>query len=66
MVSDKPLHGRPKLSAEAQEFYAATRRWHVEIAIAVAGRVREQYPEGLPTGDIRSSDEPLLGHAGPE
>jgi AMP nucleosidase len=66
VVSDKPLHGRPKLNAEAQEFYAATRRWHVEIAIAVAGRVREQYPEGLPTGDIRSSDEPLLGHVGPE
>ena len=66
VVSDKPLHGRPKLSAEAQEFYAATRRWHVEIAIAVAQRVREQYPEGLPTADIRSPDEPLLGHVGPE
>jgi AMP nucleosidase len=60
-VSDKPLHGRPKLSEQAQEFYAATRRWHVDIAIAVAGRVRELFPGGLPTGDIRSADEPLLG-----
>jgi AMP nucleosidase len=60
-VSDKPLHGLPKQSADAQDFYAATRRQHVEIAIAVAGRVRQLYPGGLPTADIRSADEPLLG-----
>jgi AMP nucleosidase len=65
-VSDKPLHGRPKLSSQAQEFYAATRRWHVEIAIGVAERARELYPAGLPTADIRSADEPLLGLAHPE
>jgi AMP nucleosidase len=60
-VSDKPLHASPKLSADAQTFYAATRRQHVEIAIAVADKARQLYPGGLPTGDIRSSDEPLLG-----
>jgi AMP nucleosidase len=60
-VSDKPLHGLPKQSADAQGFYAATRRQHVEIAIAVAQRVRQLYPGGLPTADIRSADEPLLG-----
>ncbi len=60
-VSDKPLHGRPKLDLEAQEFYATTRRQHVEIAIAVADKVRELYPGGLPAGDLRSADEPLLG-----
>jgi AMP nucleosidase len=60
-VSDKPLHGRPKLSADAQAFYAATRRQHVEIAVAVAARVRQLYPGGLPTADLRSADEPLLG-----
>jgi AMP nucleosidase len=65
-VSDKPLHGVPKQSEEAQGFYAATRRQHVEIAIAVAGRVRQLYPEGLPTADIRSADEPLLGLTDPE
>lgn len=66
-VSDKPLHGRPKLDREAQEFYAATRRWHMEAAIAVTQRVRTLYPGGLPTADIRSPDEPLLGlsDAGP-
>ncbi len=60
-VSDKPLHARPKLSAAAQQFYRATRRQHVEIAISVVAKVRELYPGGLPTGDIRSTDEPLLG-----
>jgi len=60
-VSDKPLHASPKLSADAQAFYAATRRQHVEIAISVAERARELYPGGLQTADIRSSDEPLLG-----
>jgi AMP nucleosidase len=64
-VSDKPLHGQPKLSLEAQHFYVASRREHVEIAIAIAAQVRERYPEGLPTADIRSADEPLLGLADP-
>jgi AMP nucleosidase len=64
-VSDKPLHARPKLSADAQAFYTASRRQHVQIAIAVAGRVRELYPGGLPTADLRSPDEPLLGTADP-
>ena len=65
-VSDKPLHASPKLSADAQAFYAATRRQHVEIAIAVADRARQLYPGGLPTADLRSSDEPLLGLTEPD
>jgi len=65
-VSDKPLHALPKLSAEAQEFYADSRRQHVEIAIAVAERARKLYPGGLPTADIRSADEPLLGLTEPD
>jgi AMP nucleosidase len=64
-VSDKPLHARPKLSSDAQSFYAATRRQHVEIAISVAEKARQLYPEGLPTADIRSADEPLLGLSEP-
>ena len=60
-VSDKPFHARPKLSADAQGFYAASRRPHVEIAISVAEKVRQLYPGGLPTADLRSADEPLLG-----
>jgi AMP nucleosidase len=65
-VSDKPLHARPKLSAEAQGFYAVSRRQHVEIGISVAEKVRQLYPGGLPTADLRSPDEPLLGISGPE
>jgi AMP nucleosidase len=65
-VSDKPLHARPKLSADAQSFYAASRRQHVEIAISVAGKVWQQYPGGLPTAGLRSPDEPLLGITGRE
>jgi AMP nucleosidase len=63
-VSDKPLHAAPKLSADAQGFYAASRRQHVEIAISVADKVRKLYPGGLPTADLRSPDEPLLGNTG--
>jgi AMP nucleosidase len=65
-VSDKPLHGQPKLSADAQSFYAASRRQHVEIAISVAAKVRRLYPDGLPAADLRSPDEPLLGTADPQ
>jgi AMP nucleosidase len=65
-VSDKPLHARPKLSADAQSFYSASRRQHVEIAIAVAEKVRRLYPGGLPTAGLRSPDEPLLGVTGRE
>jgi AMP nucleosidase len=64
-VSDKPLHAAPKLSADAQGFYAASRRQHVEIAISVAERVSKLYPGGLPTADLRSPDEPLLGNSTP-
>ncbi len=65
-VSDKPLHARPKLSADAQDFYASSRRQHVEIAISVAEKARQLYPGGLPTADIRSPDEPLLGLTEPD
>jgi AMP nucleosidase len=60
-VSDKPLHARPKLSSDAQDFYAASRRQHVEIAISVAQKVSQLYPGGLPAAGLRSPDEPLLG-----
>ena len=65
-VSDKPLHAQPKLSAAAQSFYEASRRQHVEIALSVAERVRRLYPDGLPTADLRSADEPLLGTSDPQ
>jgi AMP nucleosidase len=65
-VSDKPLHARPKIAADAQDFYAASRREHVKTAISVTRRVSELYPGGLPATGLRSPDEPLLGLAIPE
>ena len=62
-VSDKPLHARPKIAADAQDFYTASRRQHVEIAISVTRKVNELYPGGLPAAGLRSPDEPLLGAA---
>jgi AMP nucleosidase len=60
-VSDKPLHATPKLAAAAAAFYEASKRSHLDIALACLDRVRREHPDGLPTHDIRSPDEPLLG-----
>jgi len=59
------LHAPTKLSTDAQSFYPASRRQHVEIAMSVAGKVRQSYPHGLPAADLRSPDEPLLGTTDP-
>jgi AMP nucleosidase len=63
-VSDKPLHGRPKLSHEAQAFYANSKEKHLEIAIKTVEAIRNEYPQGLPNDDVRSFDEPLFGSSG--
>ncbi len=60
-VSDKPLHGKPKLSGTAAAFYDASRRQHLDIAMSAIDRVRRDHPAGVPAADIRSTDEPLFG-----
>ncbi|HEY2222341.1 AMP nucleosidase [Actinomycetospora sp.] len=60
-VSDKPLHGSPKLSAGAQQFYETSKRQHLGIALSAVERVRQEHAEGLPSQEIRSVDEPLFG-----
>jgi AMP nucleosidase len=60
-VSDKPLHGQPKLSDAAAAFYDASRRDHLAIALDAIDRVRREHPGGVPAADIRSADEPLFG-----
>ena len=60
-VSDKPLHAAPKLAGGARDFYEASKRRHLGIALAALERVRREHPGGLPGHDLRSSDEPLLG-----
>jgi AMP nucleosidase len=63
-VSDKPLHGLPKLPQAAQQFYAQSRNQHLQVACAALDMARQEYAEGLPNSDLRAMDEPLFG--GPE
>ncbi len=60
-VSDKPLHGRPKLSGAAKVFYEETKQLHLSIALEALRAARADYPDGLPNDDLRAPDEPLLG-----
>jgi AMP nucleosidase len=63
-ISDKPLHGKPKLPQAAHTFYAQTKVQHLQVAQAAILLVKGDYPGGLPNSDFRAMDEPLLG--GPE
>ncbi|MEM9368846.1 MAG: AMP nucleosidase, partial [Planctomycetota bacterium] len=60
-VSDKPLHGQPKLPGDARSFYEETKKQHISIATAAVEKIKQEYPDGLPTSDIRAPEEPLLG-----
>ncbi|MEX0610446.1 MAG: AMP nucleosidase [Balneolaceae bacterium] len=60
-VSDKPLHGKPKLSESAQSFYQNSKELHLEIVIDALQMVKDNYPEGLPNSSIRAFNEPLMG-----
>jgi AMP nucleosidase len=60
-VSDKPLHGKPKLSDMAQHFYNNSKERHLEVVLEVINRLKLNYPEGLPNASIRGLDEPLMG-----
>jgi AMP nucleosidase len=60
-VSDKPLHGKPKLSGPAREFYLTSKQLHLQIVIDAIRISREVYPEGLPNASIRATNEPLFG-----
>ena len=60
-VSDKPLHGKPKLTEYAQSFYQNSKELHLELVIEALQMVKENYPEGLPNSSIRAFNEPLMG-----
>lgn len=60
-VSDKPLHGKPKLSGDAQTFYQNSKEMHLEMVIEAFQMVKNTYPEGLPNSSIRAFNEPLMG-----
>lgn len=63
-VSDKPLHGKPKLSGAAQSFYEKSKEMHLRIVIDALEMSKEQNPEGLPNASIRAVNEPLMGGMG--
>lgn len=60
-VSDKPLHGKPKLSGAAQSFYQNSKEKHLEIVIETIELSKKQNPQGLPNASIRATNEPLMG-----
>ncbi len=60
-VSDKPLHGKPKLGQAAQAFYKNSKERHLNIVIKAIELSKTRFPEGLPNASIRSMDEPLMG-----
>lgn len=60
-VSDKPLHGKPKLSDDAQEFYEDSKKMHIEMVIEALSIAKDNYPDGLPSASIRAMNEPLMG-----
>ena len=63
-VSDKPLHGKPKLSGEARTFYENSKELHLRLVLEALKMSKNNYPEGLPNASIRAINEPLMG--GPE
>jgi AMP nucleosidase len=59
-VSDKPLHGQPKLPGDAKRFYEESKNQHVAIAIDALENALSDFPDGFPNTDLRSPDEPLI------
>lgn len=60
-VSDKPLHGKPKMSGPAQEFYSRSKDMHLQIVLNILDVCRKRFSAGFPNDMIRGIDEPLFG-----
>ncbi|MEM6689754.1 MAG: NAD(P)H-hydrate epimerase [Planctomycetota bacterium] len=62
-VSDKPLHGKPKLPGDAAAFYDRSKEEHIRVAAEAIEQIKNQFPNGLPNSDLRAFGESLLdGH----
>lgn len=59
-VSDKPLHGQPKLPNAAAAFYRDSKNQHLAVATKAIQMIKQAHPNGLPNSDIRAPDESLL------
>lgn len=60
-VSDKPLHGKPKLTEDAQSFYLHSKQVHLQIIVETIEQIKQRFPMGLPNDSIRAIDEPMMG-----
>lgn len=60
-ISDKPLHGMPKLGGAAQSFYQNSKERHLDMVIKAIALSKTHFPGGLPNASIRAHDEPLMG-----
>lgn len=60
-VSDKPLHGKPKLSKAAQKFYQNSKEQHIELVVKAIELSKRHFPKGMPNASIRALNEPLMG-----
>jgi hypothetical protein len=49
------------LSGPAVEFYAKSKREHLQVVIEAVQLTRQVHPEGLPNASIRATNEPLFG-----
>ena len=59
-VSDKPLHGQPKLPGDAKRFYEESKNQHLAIAIDALESARDDYPGGFPNTELRAPNDPLI------
>ena len=59
-ISDKPLHGQPKLPSAARRFYQESKEQHLAIAIEALDGARKEFPDGFPNSELRAPDEPLI------
>lgn len=59
-VSDKPLHGQPKLPGMADSFYRERVEQHLQIGLKTMARLREIGPAKLHSRKLRSFNEPAF------
>ena len=54
-MSDKPLHGNPKLADAAQSFYANSKKLHLDIVVRAIEQSKRLHPNGLPNDSLRAA-----------
>src|SRR5699024_10990819 len=60
-VSDKTMHGKSKLSDEAQDLYEDCKHRHLELVIDALCICRQNWPECQPIASIRATSGRFVG-----